>query len=311
MVNQTLQVMKSRFLFPSQLRPFGWILAIPGFVLGYFSLYRDYKIPGFSFPVWPSQFFHNPVSQDLTKTLALLLIIIGLFFIAFSKEKKEDELTIRMRQNALYWSVLIGYMIYFTWLIVAIIIELLKLDKDPLGGLSDVLGMSIYNLFTPLLIFIARYYYLRYSKNGEFQVGRMYYLPERPYKIIGQLISVPLLLIIVFSFIGSWFFKGDFELKDWVTTLMLLLPLSLLIWGYSKRSEEDEFISTLRLESMQLAVYFNYAVLLLANTFFYFLDFMVVMFLNLGTIALFFVLRFSYTLWKNNPNKPMKGTFAL
>jgi hypothetical protein len=304
--------MKSRFLFPNQLKPFGWLLATPGFVLGYFALYRDYKMPGFGFSVWPgSQFFHVAASQDLTKTLALLLIIIGLFFIAFSKEKKEDELTARMRQNALYWSVLISYVIYFTWLLIVLFVELLKLDKDPLGGLADILNISIYNLFTPLLIFIARYYYLRYSKNGEYQVGRMYYLPEKPYKIIGQLISIPLLVLVVFSLIGSWFFKGDVELKDWASTLMLLLPLSLLIWGYSKPSDEDEFISTLRLESMQLAVYFNYAVLLAANTFFYFLDFMVVMFLNLGTIALFFVLRFSYALWKNNPNKPMKGIFAL
>lgn len=305
--------MKSRFLFPNQLRPFGWLLAIPGFALGYFSLYRDYKIPGFSFSFWPNyQFFHAPVSQDLTKTLALLLIIVGLFFMAFSKEKKEDELTARMRQNALYWSVLISYILYLTWLIIVIFIELLKLDKDPLGGLADILNMSIYNLFTPLLIFIARYYYLRYSKNGEYQVGKMYYLPERPYKIIGQLISVPLLLIIIFSFTGSWFFKGDIELKDWTTTLMLLLPISLLIWGYSKRSEEDEFISTLRLESMQLAVYFNYAVLLLANFFFFFLDFMLVMFLNLGTVALFFVLRFSNVLWKsNNENKHVKGILTL
>ena len=88
--------------------------------------------------------------------------------------------------------------------------------------------------------------------------------------------------------------------------------MSLLMWGYSRRNEEDEFISTLRLESMQLAVYFNYAVLLLANFLFYSLDFMVVMFLNLGTIALFFVLRFSYVLWKSNSdNKHVKGIITL
>lgn len=311
LVNQTLQIMKSRFLLPNQLRAFGWLLAVPGFVSGYFALYRNYKIPGFSFSVWLNEFFHHPFSQDLTKTLALFLIIIGLFSIAFSKEKKEDELTVRMRQNALYWSVLISYNIYLVWLIVAIGIELLKLDKDPLAGLADILGISIYNLFTPLIIFISRYYYLRYSKNGEFKVGTMYYLPGKPYKVIAQLISISLLLIITFEFIGSWFFKGDLELKDWTGTLLLLLPIALLIWGYSKRSEEDEFISTLRLESMQLAVYFNYAVLLLANFIFYSLDFMLIMFLNLGTIALFFVLRFSYVLWKNTYSNRVKGTLAL
>jgi hypothetical protein len=71
--------------------------------------------------------------------------------------------------------------------------ELLKLDKDPLGPLADILGMSIYNLFTPLVIFIIRYNYLRYSKNGEYRVGNLYYLPAKPYKFIGKLLSIPLL----------------------------------------------------------------------------------------------------------------------
>jgi len=53
-------------------------------------------------------------------------------------------------------------------------------------------------------------------------------------------------------------------------------------------------------------------VLLVANFFFYFLDFMLIMFLNLGTVALFFVLRFSYALWKsNNENKHVKGMLTL
>jgi hypothetical protein len=304
--------MKTRFLFPNWLKPVGWILALPGFVLGYLAIYRDYKIPGFGIPIWPrSPFFHGPVYQDLTKTLVLVLVIVGLFLVAFSKEKKEDELTARMRQNALYWSVLISYLAYLLWLMVTIAMELLRLDKDPLGGLADILGMSIYNLFTPLLIFIARYYYLRYSKNGEYIVDKLYYLPEKPYKFIGKLISIPLLGVILFLFIVTWFSRGNIDPSGTGLDVMLLfLPLSLLVWGYSKQKNEDEFISTLRLESMQLAVYVNYAVLLLANFFFFFTDFMVVMFFNLGTIALFFVLRFNYILWKYNRDH-LKGNLAI
>ncbi|MFB9841237.1 hypothetical protein [Mucilaginibacter ginsenosidivorans] len=303
--------MKSRFLLPNQMRPLGWILALPGFVLGYLALYRDYKIPGFGMSVRPpGPAYHGLFYRDFTQTLALTLVITGLFLVAFAREKKEDELTARIRYNALYWAVLVNYIIYLVWLILTIAIELLKLDKDPLGSFADIMGMSTYNLFTPLLIFIARYYYLRYNKNGEYKVDKMVYLPERPYKIIGQAVSVPLLVIILFAFVGSWFFKGDTEPKDWITTMFLLLPLTLMIWGYSKRHNEDEFVSTLRLESMQLAVYINYAVLLLANFFFYSIDFMLVMFLNLGTIALFFVLRFNYILWKYNKQNG-KGELAV
>lgn len=304
--------MKTRFLFPYQLRWLGWILTLPGFVLGYLVVYMDYKIPGLGISVWPrSPNFHGPLYQDLTKTLALTLVITGLALIAFSREKKEDELTTKMRQNALYWAVLINYGAYLVWLLATITIELLKLDKDALGSLADIFGMSIYNLFTPLLIFIIRYNYLRYSKNGVYKVGKLYYLPERPYKFIGKLISVPLLCVILFLFLDTWFSKGDLDLSGTGLDVMLLfLPLTLLLWRYSKEKNEDEFVSSLRLESMQLAVYVNYAILLLANFFFYFLDFMMVMFLNLGTIAFFFVLRFNYILWKYNKGS-MKGTLAL
>jgi hypothetical protein len=311
LVNQTLQKMKTRFLFPHQLRSLGWILALPGFVLGYLSVYRGYKIPSFGLSVWPkSAAFHGPVYQDLTNTLALVLVIVGLFLVAFSKEKKEDELTTKMRQNALYWAVLINYITYLVWLLATITMELLKLDKDPLGPLADILGMSIYNLFTPLVIFIIRYNYLRYSKNGEFMVGKLYYLPKKPYQLIGRFISIPLLIIIALSFTGSWFFKGDVDLKEWMQVLLLFLPLTLMVWGYSRQHNEDEFISTLRLESMQLAVYVNYAILLIANLFFFFADFLLVMVLNLGTIALFFVLRFSYILWRYNKDNA-KGELAI
>jgi hypothetical protein len=294
--------MEPRFLLPHQMRPLGWILALPGCVLGYLAAYKDFKIPHFGINYWPRNVnYHGPVYQDLTNTLALTLIIAGLFFVAFSREKKEDELTARMRYNALYWAVLINYLIYLVWLIATLAIGLLKLDMDPLGSMANVLGMSIYNLFTPLLIFIARYAYLRYSSAGEYKPGKVFYLPEKPFKLIGKAISVPLVVIVFFAFFGSLFFKGaDFEPKDWLTVMLLFLPLTLMIWGYSKRSNEDEFISTLRLESMQLAVYINYSVLLLANFFFYFTDFMVLMFLNLGTIALFFVLRFNYILRRYN-----------
>lgn len=302
--------MKTRFLFPHQLRPFGWILAVSGFVLGYLVIYRDYEIPGFGFSVRPkSLLFHGSLYQGLTNTLALTLVIVGLFIVAFSKEKKEDELTARMRQNALYWAVLVNYLAYVLWLIVSLGVSIFS-NGNGFDSFNNMGMMCTYNLFTPLLIFTGRYYYLRYRKNGEYRVDKLFFLPAKPYKLVGQLISVPILLIVLFAFTGSWFFNGDIDPKDWIRMLFLFLPITLLIWGYSRQKNEDEFISTLRLESMQMAVYVNYAILLLANFLFYFTDFLLVMFLNLGTIALFFVIRFNYILWKYN-RENAKGELAI
>ena len=127
-----------------------------------------------------------------------------------------------------------------------------------------------------------------------------------------MLISIPLLMVVLVLFIGAWFTNRSIDISGTgIDVMLLFLPLSLLIWGYSKQKDEDEYTAHLRLESMQLAIYGNYAMLMLANIFFYFLDFMVVMFLNLGAIAFFFVLRFSYILWKNKHDKHMKGMLSL
>jgi len=303
--------MKTRFLLPHQLRLVGWLFALPGFVLGYFVLYSDFRIPGFGISLSPnSHFFPNPQYEDLTNELALILVVVGLFLVAFSKEKKEDELTARIRQNALYWAVLVNYLLYLLWLLLVITIELSGRNKLVLGHLGDPLEVSIYNLFTPLVIFVARYYYLRHSKNDEYKISRLFYLPEKPYRLLGQITSIPLLIAIVIMFVGPFINKNDVDIPGGWDVIIMFLPVTLLIWGYSRRKNEDEFISTLRLESMQLAVYVNYAVLMIANLFLFFTDFILVLFLNLGTIALFFVLRFNYILWTYN-RKNMGGNLAL
>lgn len=96
--------MKNKLLFPQIFRPFGILLAAVGFVLGYFVLYREYRIPGFG---WTS---HSPDSilrpdMNFTDELAITLCIVGLIFIAFSRLKKEDELSNQLRLRALHWTV--------------------------------------------------------------------------------------------------------------------------------------------------------------------------------------------------------------
>jgi len=74
------------------------------------------------------------------------------------------------------------------------------------------------------------------------------------------------------------------------------LPLAMLVWVYAKEKDEDEYIKALRLDAMQIAVYVNYAVLLISNFAFYSADFFVVQVVNLVTIPLIFQARFQYCL---------------
>jgi len=96
--------MTTRFLFPNYYKIIGWILAVPGLVCGYFILFHQFSIPGFG-PVDSRNSLVYP-QNTYTDELVLTVVILGLFFLAFSKEKKEDELTTRIRQNALYWAYL-------------------------------------------------------------------------------------------------------------------------------------------------------------------------------------------------------------
>lgn len=292
--------MKSRFLFPYQFKLLGWLLAVPGFIFGYFVLYHDCNIPGFELKSQHTHGVFVSMVENFTNERALVLVVLGLLFIAFSKEKKEDELTARMRYNALYWAILINYLIYGAWLIVALVHDLFPHGNRIMSNsFTDILAIAVYNLFTPLVIFVIRYYYLKYRKNNEYKVDKLFYLRYKPFKIIGVSVSIVMLAGILLSFVIKWVKINEINTEA-LQDLIIFLPVALLLWAYSKEKNEDEFIATLRLESMQLAVYVNYIILLIANCFLFFTDFMVFMFVNLSTIALFFVIRFNYILRKYN-----------
>lgn len=76
----------------------------------------------------------------------------------------------------------------------------------------------------------------------------------------------------------------------------LIIGLSLI--AFSRLKEEDEFTSRIRLESLQWAVYVNYALLLLAFLLIYDITFLNVLVYNLFTILLIFIIRFHWILYQ-------------
>lgn len=73
-----------------------------------------------------------------------------------------------------------------------------------------------------------------------------------------------------------------------------------ILVGFSKLKEEDEMISKIRYESLVWATYLNYAIILFFTLFIFGLPYLNVLFYNMFTLLLFFIIRFHYMVYKSN-----------
>jgi len=138
-------------------------------------------------------------------------------------------------------------------------------------------------------------------------------------KRLGWLILIPSLVLCVFVMYFEFeipgfelvipYTKGIFSNKPLPNNLTdelasVLFMVSLILIAFSEEREEDEFISMVRLESLQWSVYFNYGLLIIAILFIYDMAFFQALIYNMYSILIFFILRFNYVLRvKFNPNK--------
>lgn len=77
----------------------------------------------------------------------------------------------------------------------------------------------------------------------------------------------------------------------------LLILVSGFCVAFSRERLEDEWVSQVRLESLQWSVYLNYALLLIALLVVYDEGFFYVMVYNMFTILIFFIIRFNFVLY--------------
>lgn len=98
----------------------------------------------------------------------------------------------------------------------------------------------------------------------------------------------------------SWSYATLF---DWSTSNLTSVVLSsgifigLLMICFSREKKEDEYISFIRLRSMQWAVLISYGILFFANWLIYGTWFFTFMTFNLLTVPLVFIIKFNYSLY--------------
>jgi DNA-binding XRE family transcriptional regulator len=131
--------MKLKFLFPYWTRYLGCAL-----VLAHIPIVAARRVYDSNHPYTPNTPDGGPfANHHLFFLVTLLLMVIGLFLVAFSKEKIEDEQISQLRLDSLQWAVYLNYFI--------LIISLVFVDP------SDIKHILELNLWVPLVFFILRF----------------------------------------------------------------------------------------------------------------------------------------------------------
>src|SRR5476649_1085052 len=117
--------MKSHFLFPYWCRYLGWglvVLHIPLSILGRTRGMINVLENG---PGGPGLF----TGEHLFFICTSLMMVSGLFLVAFAKEKIEDEQIAHIRLDSLRWAIFINYFILiFSFIFIEIVTHMLGLN---------------------------------------------------------------------------------------------------------------------------------------------------------------------------------------
>ena len=143
-----------------------------------------------------------------------------------------------------------------------------------------------------------------------------YLLPAK-FKKWGWMIFLPAIILGILVVVNEWepefldvavpaIFMDEFVGKDSLlgmtknNILNELCAIFVIVGGlmvaFSKETDEDEFIASIRLQALVWAIYVNYFILLLALILVYGLSFYWIMVFNMFTVLLFFIVKFNWSL---------------
>lgn len=143
--------MKSNYLLPYRFKTIGWFIFIIGIVLGFISFFivkepafLDCKVFALSeLEFLGKQKFFEFVENNIFDEIISVFIIVGAIFVAFSKEKQEDEYISKIRLESLLWATYINYFILLFTIVFLY------------GG--TFFWVMIFNMFTILFVFLIRF----------------------------------------------------------------------------------------------------------------------------------------------------------
>lgn len=144
--------MLTKMLLPRRFQLIGWIMFFPLAILLVLNGFYDYEIDWLTWDNFRSGDIFNTSNENFTNEISIVGTFLSLFFIAFSKEKQEDEYIQKLRLDSL----LIAFYVY---------------------GLLTVLGTLVFysvgylefmgfNMFSIQLVFILRFRWVMYRQQN-------------------------------------------------------------------------------------------------------------------------------------------------
>lgn len=266
-------------LFPRQFKIIGLILVIPSLVLGLMFQFANYIIPFLNYNGGRRDHIFAAIGQNnMTDELVTSALILGLFFVGFSKQKNESSAVHNLRLKALFWAVLAhGFLISMLLLVFnSGIFKFDFINKYDSAVLNLILNN---NLFALLIIFLFRFYYLLYAGKNE---SRLYYISFRPLILAARTITI---ILFIYALLAS---LNILVIKQLDIAIFLLLP-AILIWVWSGEKTEDTNIENIRLKAMLISVVFNYSMFIVLTWLIYGMSYLVVSYISLASVPLAFI----------------------
>ena len=153
--------METTYLLPNYFKRFGWILLFISIGMWIAYLIKDpifkslicnvFAIAGAE--LFKETVYFTLINVYLYPTIAGVFFILGGLFVAFAKQKIEDEFIMKIRLLSFQWAILVNYiLLLFCFIFVYNV---------------SFLSVMVYNMFTVLILFIFRFHYLLYKFNDS------------------------------------------------------------------------------------------------------------------------------------------------
>lgn len=147
----------NRYLLPRSFKRIGWALSIPSAIV----LLTHFFSGGVHQDTFMGSLFNTPYLRvvdvmcwdNILLAIFMFLLMVGLLFIAFSREKTEDEYITKLRGDSLIWAVVVN----------AILMAVLSVTVYD----GWFVFVSFFNLYTTLVLFIVKFHIVLNSFNKE------------------------------------------------------------------------------------------------------------------------------------------------